>query len=111
MDLGKQFYTVAEIAKRWSCSPDKVSRVFRGRPGVMDLATASNAANGKRSYSILRIPAAVLRAAEEEMMRSCASRSNWNSGGLLTQSPNPSSAGGPVTRAQRRQPHSYPNLK
>jgi hypothetical protein len=75
MDLDKPFYTVSEIAKRWACSPDKVSRVFRGRPGVMDLGTGRTAAKGRR-YSILRIPQAVLRAAEEEMMLSCASRSN-----------------------------------
>ena len=76
MDLGKQFYTVAEIAKRWSCSPDKAIRVFRGRPGVMDLGAGQSAANGKRRYSILRIPRAVLRAVEEEMMRSGLSRSD-----------------------------------
>lgn len=69
MDLDKHFYTVAEVAKRWSCSPDKVSRVFRGRRGVMDLGARRNAASGKRSYSILRIPRTVLRAVEEEMMR------------------------------------------
>jgi hypothetical protein len=69
MDLEKQFYTVSEIAKRWACSPDKVIRVFRGRAGVMDLGSGSNVSNKRRSYSILRIPLAVLRAVEEEMTR------------------------------------------
>jgi hypothetical protein len=69
MDLDKQFYTVSEIAKRWACSPDKVSRVFRGRPRVMDLGAGSNSTNGCRSYSILCIPPDVLRAVEEEMSK------------------------------------------
>ncbi len=44
----------------------------------MDLGVGSETAarNRRRSYSILLIPQAVLRAAEEEMMRSCAFRSN-----------------------------------
>lgn len=69
MDLDKQFYTVSEIAKRWSCSPDKVSRLFRGRPGVMDLGAGSEPLPRKRPYSILRIPFALLRAVEEEMTK------------------------------------------
>ncbi len=39
-----------------------------GRLGVMDLGARCSAAKGKRRYSILRIPQAVLRATEEEMM-------------------------------------------
>jgi hypothetical protein len=69
MDSKKLFYTVSEIAKRWACSPDKVSRVFRGRPGVMNLGSGSDTPNGRRSYSILRIPPAILQEVEEEMMR------------------------------------------
>lgn len=78
MDLDKPFYTVSKIAKRWSCSPDKVSRVFRGRPGVMDLGAGSETAarNRKRPYSILRVPQSVLRTVEEEMTRACLSRSD-----------------------------------
>lgn len=45
MDLDKQSYTVAEIAKRWSCSPDKVNRIFRGLPRVMDLGAGCSAAD------------------------------------------------------------------
>lgn len=63
----KLFFTVQEIAERWVCSEDKVTRVFRYRPGVLNLGSHADKKKRKRAYSILRVPAAVLVQVEAEL--------------------------------------------
>jgi hypothetical protein len=62
------YYNVAGIAKRWNCSPGKVSKVlerFRGRRGFMDLAGgALLRRRSKRRYSIVRIHPTLLKEIE-----------------------------------------------
>jgi hypothetical protein len=51
---------------RWSCSEEKAARVFRGRPGVLDLGSAEDYRKNKRRYSILRVPPSILAEVEAE---------------------------------------------
>lgn len=53
-------YSVQEIAKWWQLDPETVSKVFRNEPGVLVLGN-SGRKEGKRDYTILRIPDSVLR--------------------------------------------------
>jgi hypothetical protein len=67
LDAGEiQFFTMKQIATRWSCSEEKAARVFRGRPGVLDLGSAEDYRKHKRRYSILRVPPYVLEQVEAE---------------------------------------------
>jgi hypothetical protein len=61
-----QFFTMKQIAMRWSCSEEKAARVFRGRPGVLDLGSAEDYRKNKRRYSILRVPPSILAEVEAE---------------------------------------------
>ena len=54
----QEFFTIAEVAKMLKVSPDTVSRLFGGEPGVIDLGSPER--RHKRRYRVLRIPAAVL---------------------------------------------------
>jgi hypothetical protein len=68
LDAGEiQFFTMKQIAIRWSCSEEKAARVFRGRPDVLDLGSAEDYRKNKRRYSILRVPPNVLALVESEL--------------------------------------------
>lgn len=54
----EELYSVAEIATRLKISTDKVTRLFEGEVGVIDLGAPEQL--HKRRYRILRIPASVL---------------------------------------------------
>jgi hypothetical protein len=63
-----QLYTVSQIAERWQCDPEKVTKLFANFPGVIDLGTPADIRRRKKAYRILRIPPHVLTAAEEKRM-------------------------------------------
>jgi hypothetical protein len=52
-------YTVAEVAAMLSLSVETVRRLFKNEPGVLRIKNASGS-SGRRDYTTLRIPAAVL---------------------------------------------------
>jgi len=54
----ERHYAVAEIAKLWNLSPDKVRELFENEPGVLVLGERSP--RHKRRYVTLRIPQTVL---------------------------------------------------
>jgi hypothetical protein len=49
-------YTVAELAKEWHLSPDKIRQLFRNEPGVVKLQDKNAYKKRKRPYVTLRIP-------------------------------------------------------
>jgi hypothetical protein len=49
-------YTVAQLAKEWGFSTDKIRELFRNEPGVLKLRDENAAKKRKRSYVTLRIP-------------------------------------------------------
>jgi hypothetical protein len=49
-------YTVAELAREWHLSPDKVRALFRDEPGVVKLQDKNAYKKRKRPYVTLRIP-------------------------------------------------------
>jgi hypothetical protein len=53
-----ELYSVAEVAARLKIGADKVTRMFEGEAGVIDLGAPELV--HKRRYRILRIPASVL---------------------------------------------------
>jgi hypothetical protein len=53
-------YSVQDIAELWKVDPETVSKVFRSEPGVLALEN-NHRKDGKRNYTILRIPGSVLR--------------------------------------------------
>ncbi len=53
-------YSVQEIATLWKLDPETVSKIFRDEPGVLVLGNSCRK-DGKRNYTILRIPDSVLR--------------------------------------------------
>jgi hypothetical protein len=55
-----EFLTVAEAAAVLRLSRDTIRRLYRNRPGVFTLSHPASA--GKRAYTILRIPAAMIAA-------------------------------------------------
>jgi hypothetical protein len=55
-----QFYTVSQIAERWQCDPEKITRIFANVPGVIDIGRPADIRQRKRAYRILRVPAQVL---------------------------------------------------
>lgn len=64
-----QLYTVAQIAERWQCDSEKVSRIFTNVPGVLDIGTPADVRKRKRAYRILRIPNHVLQQVERKLAR------------------------------------------
>lgn len=60
-------FTVSEIAERWKCDPEKVSRVFGNEKGVLDIGTRGDVRKRKKAYRILRIPLHVLDAVEKRL--------------------------------------------
>lgn len=49
-------YTVAELAREWRLSPDKIRQLFRSEPGVVKLKDPNASKKRKRPYVTLRIP-------------------------------------------------------
>ncbi len=49
-------YTVHELAEEWNFSDDHIRRIFADEPGVLVFMKYRP---GKRTYRVLRIPAAV----------------------------------------------------
>jgi len=62
-----QFYTVAQVAERWQCDSEKVTKLFANVPGVIDLGTPADVRRRKKAYRILRIPATVLAQMERKL--------------------------------------------
>jgi hypothetical protein len=52
-------YTVAELAREWHLSTDKIRELFRDEPGVVKLQDKNAYKKRKRPYVTLRIPPAV----------------------------------------------------
>ena len=63
------FYTVQQIAERWQCDAEKVSRIFQNDPGVMDIGSPADKRKRKRKYRILRISATALARVERELAK------------------------------------------
>jgi hypothetical protein len=64
-------YTIAEIAQQWKLSEDTVRKLFIDEPGVLKIGEGSRLLGGrkyKRRYFVLRIPAAVLRRVEQQLI-------------------------------------------
>jgi hypothetical protein len=59
-DPHEPHYSVQEIAKLWKVDAETVSKIFRDEPGVLVLGNIGRK-DGKRNYTILRIPDSVLR--------------------------------------------------
>lgn len=66
--FAQRHYSVAEVAKMWSLSPDLVRRLFEREPGVLVIGDAEGRA-GKRRYTTLRIPQAVLERVHRRLAR------------------------------------------
>jgi hypothetical protein len=64
-----QLLTVTQVAKRWQCDPEKVSRVFGNEPGVLDIGTRGDVRKRKKGYRILRIPLHVLDVVETRLTK------------------------------------------
>jgi hypothetical protein len=47
---------VAQLAKEWGFSTDKIRELFRNEPGILKLRDENAAKKRKRSYVTLRIP-------------------------------------------------------
>jgi hypothetical protein len=62
-----QLFTVSQIAERWQCDSEKVSKIFASVPGVLDLGTPADVRKRKKAYRILRIPAQVLATVESKL--------------------------------------------
>lgn len=63
-------YTVTEVAQMWAVSRDTIRRHFEAVPGVLRLGHAET--KSKRRYVTLRIPARVLHAEHDRLMRRSA---------------------------------------
>ena len=63
-----QLFTVSQIAARWQCDAEKVSRMFANVNGVMDIGIRPDVRKRKRGYKILRIPLHVLEEMERKLM-------------------------------------------
>lgn len=61
-------YTVQEIAESLKINPETVRNLFRDRPGVVKI-TKGKRLRGKREYTTLRVPEAVLNDFLTETMR------------------------------------------
>jgi hypothetical protein len=57
---------VAEIAERWNCSPDTVTRKFEHEPGVIDISSTPKVTARGRCYRVLRIPRHVFQKMEQK---------------------------------------------
>jgi hypothetical protein len=57
--FAERHYSVPEIAKLWSLSPDSVQKRFENEPGALVLG--GEGSPHKRRYRMLRIPESVLR--------------------------------------------------
>lgn len=60
-------YTVSQIAQRWQCDAEKVSRMFAHVPGVLDIGIRADVRKRKKAYRILRIPTQVLDEVEKKL--------------------------------------------
>jgi hypothetical protein len=58
------FYTVAQLARKWNLSEDVIRKEFENEAGVLKLARARK---GKRRYKTLRIPAEVAERVRRRM--------------------------------------------
>lgn len=59
-----EFWTPAQIGKRWQMSEDYVVREFQDREGVLILGRPRS--RNKRGYRIIRVPDRLLRTIESE---------------------------------------------
>ena len=57
---------MAEIADRWVCSKDTVTRKFENEPGVIDISSTPKSTVRGRRYRVLRIPRHVLLRVEQK---------------------------------------------
>jgi hypothetical protein len=55
----ERHYSPAEIAERWSLSPDAIRKLFEKEPGVLVIGSTVSG-RGKRHYTTLRIPESVV---------------------------------------------------
>jgi hypothetical protein len=62
-----QLYTPAQIAERWKCDSEKVTKIFAEVPGVIDIGSPADVRKRKRAYRILRIPDHVLKQVERKL--------------------------------------------
>jgi hypothetical protein len=60
-DFHTHNYTVAELAREWKLSTDKIRELFRNEPGVIKLKDDNADKKRKRRYVSLRIPPEVAR--------------------------------------------------
>jgi hypothetical protein len=63
----QQLFTVSQIAERWQCDGEKVTKIFANVQGVIDLGTRADIRKRKKAYRILRIPAHVLETVERKL--------------------------------------------
>ncbi len=66
----EKHYKAIEVAQMWAVSPDTIRRHFEAVPGVLRLGHGET--RTKRRYFSLRIPARVLRAEHDRLMRRVA---------------------------------------
>lgn len=64
----ERHYSPAEIAELWNLSADFVRKIFDKEPGVLVIGN-TQPRRGKRSYTTLRIPQAVLDRVHRRMTR------------------------------------------
>jgi hypothetical protein len=69
----ERHYSVAEVAKMWTVSPDMVRRLFQREPGVLVFGDA-RPKYGRRRYLTLRIPESVLERVHRRMSLTFDSR-------------------------------------
>lgn len=63
----ERHYTVQEIAQMWNVSSEKVRRMFRDVPGVLEIGFAGILpGKKKRGHVTLRIPASVLERVHQD---------------------------------------------
>jgi hypothetical protein len=61
-----ELFTVREIAKKWKCDAEKVSKMFAHEKGVIDIGTRGDVRKRIKPYRMLRIPSHVLAAVERK---------------------------------------------
>jgi hypothetical protein len=67
----EQAFTVAEIAKKWHFSEDKVRRIFNQEDGVLRFGheTLRVGKKYRRRYYVIRVPLSVFRRVEDRLRK------------------------------------------